>query len=113
MTVSSGRPPRSIIDRALLDLRDYRYAWLAVSLSDRIGYPRNLMSRYSAVKSDMVDEASTAKVVGKDLAGKDSVAGPVAFLRTARFLADTLEGIRRTGRVPLARCHIAVRPGDR
>lgn len=50
---------------------------------------------------DLVADALQAKGIGPEMAGEEWISGPLSVLRTIRFLQATLEGIRRSGEVPL------------
>lgn len=108
-------PPReptshADIDRALTTLTERSPAWAALSLDDRIAYLRSLLAGTFAAAPGLVADACAAKgLVGRQ-AGEEWVATVVSTLRTTRILLDTLEGIRRTGRVPLPESAVRVRP---
>ena len=93
--------PPFLADRALATLRDRARSWAALPLADKVGYLRSAARATIAVAPGMIDEALAAKGVDRRYSGEDWVSGPVTMLRTMRFLADTLEHIDRTGRVPI------------
>lgn len=105
--------PTPVLDADLAILADHARAWLDLSLEDRIGHLRQVVTRFLSVSEDLVDAAVRAKGVGPELAGEDWVSGPISFIRTCRFLVETLEGIARTGRVPLPDGAFGVRPDGR
>lgn len=98
------------VDAAVETLARRAPAWAAVPVTERVAMLRDLAQRFLAVGDDLVADAVRAKGVDASYGGEDWVSGPISFIRTCRFLADTLEGIARTGRVPIADDAIGVRP---
>ena len=108
-------PPRepaseAEIDRSLATLTERAPAWAALSLDDRIAYLRSLLAGAFAAAPGLVADACAAKGLVGLQAGEEWGATVVAMLRTMRILLDTLEGIRRHGRVPLPESAVRVRP---
>jgi hypothetical protein len=83
-----------------------------VPIGERVAILRD-QARLAAVGDDLVADAVKAKGVDPSYGGEEWVSGPISFIRTCRFLADTLEGIARTGRVPLPDDAIGARPDGR
>lgn len=90
------------LDTAVRSVAARADAWVQVPVAEKAALLRQVMRRFHEVSDDLVADALDAKGVPAAFAGEDWVTGPVAFLRTCRFLADTLEGIATTGRVPIA-----------
>ena len=115
--------PPTTLQASLETLARNRQAWLAVPLIDKVAYLRSITHRFLEVSDDLVADALAAKGLDPSYAGEEWVSGPVSFFRTCRFLAESLAGIARTGRVPIAdgaigegpdgRVTIDVMPGDR
>jgi acyl-CoA reductase-like NAD-dependent aldehyde dehydrogenase len=115
--------PSTTLQASLETLARNRQAWLAVPLIDKIAYLRTITDRFLEVSDDLVADALAAKGLDPSYAGEEWVSGPVSFFRTCGFLAESLAGIARTGRVPIAdgaigegpdgRVTIDVMPGDR
>lgn len=111
------------LDASLRTLTAHRDAWLAVPTTEKVGHLRRVMARFLEVSDDLVADALVAKGLDASYAGEDWVSGPISFLRTCRFLAETLDAIVRTGRVPVddaaigagpdGRVTVDVMPGDR
>ena len=113
--LASPPPPReptshADIDRALATLTERSPAWSALPLDDRIAYLRSLLAGTFAAAPGLVADACAAKGLAGPQAGEEWVAAIVSMLRTMRVLLDTLEGIRRHGRVPLPESAVRVRP---
>jgi acyl-CoA reductase-like NAD-dependent aldehyde dehydrogenase len=106
------RPPTSSpdIDRSLATLAERAPAWAALPLDDRIGFLRSLHARTWAAAPGLVADTCRAKGLGGVQAGEEWVAAVVSMLRTMRLLLDTLEGIRRSGRVEVPESAVRVRP---
>jgi len=115
--------PPATLDASLQTLAAHRESWLAVPAHEKVGHLRTVMRRFAEVSDDLVADALTAKGLDASYAGEDWVSGPISFLRTCRFLAETLDAIVRTGRVPIedaaigagpdGRVTVDVMPGDR
>jgi acyl-CoA reductase-like NAD-dependent aldehyde dehydrogenase len=101
---------RPDVDLAVSRLEERSQAWAALSLEDRIAYLRSAYRGTWAEAPGLVADACAAKGLVGSQAGEEWVAGIIPQLRTMRILLDTLEGIRRTGRVPLPEGAVAVRP---
>jgi acyl-CoA reductase-like NAD-dependent aldehyde dehydrogenase len=101
------------IDAAVETLTRRAPAWAAVPIGERVAMLRDLVARLLEVSDDLVAAAVKAKGVDASYGGEEWVSGPISFIRTCRFLADTLEGIARTGQVPMADDAIGVRPDGR
>ncbi len=99
------------IDQSLATLTGRAPAWAALSLDERIAYLRSLLARSFAAAPGLVTDACSAKGFVGGQAGDEWGATVVSMLRTMRILLDTLEGIRRHGRVPLPESAVGVRPG--
>lgn len=109
---SSVPPPTSAfqLDRSLATLQRQAAGWLEVPLGRKVEYLRSIARRTLEAAPALVGDALVAKGVDELWAGEDWVAGPLTQLRTVRFLIDTLEGIERTGRIPLRDRDISTRP---
>ncbi len=101
------------LDAALTTLAQRAPVWAAVPIPVRVEMLRDLIVRLISVSDDLVADAVAAKGVPASYRGEEWVSGPISIIRTCRFLADTLEGIARTGRVPLADDAIAARHDGR
>lgn len=101
---------RPEVDAALATLRERAATWAALPLDDRIEYLRSLLRGMWAEAPGLVADAGAAKGISGAQAGEEWVAAAGAELRTVRILLDTLQGIRRTGRVPLPASAIRTRP---
>ena len=84
--------------------------WAALPLGERIAYLRSLLAATYRAAPGLVADTCAAKGWGSLQAGEEWVATVISMLSTMRILLDTLEGIRRTGRVPLPESAVAVRP---
>lgn len=84
--------------------------WAALSLDDRIEYLRSVLRRTMADAPRLVADACAAKGITGAAAGEEWGANILTQARTLAILLDTLEGIRRTGRVPLPRSAVHTRP---
>ena len=113
-TVSTPPPrvatSRADIDLALATLTERAPAWAALSLDDRITYLRSLLAGTWAAAPGLVADTCAVKGFVGPQAGEEWVATVVSMLRTMRIMLDTLEGIRRSGRVPLPGSAVRVRP---
>ncbi|MBN2114682.1 MAG: aldehyde dehydrogenase family protein [Acidimicrobiia bacterium] len=108
-------PPRPAtshadIDRSLATLTERAPVWAGLSLNDRIDYLRSLLHGAYRAAPGLVADACAAKGLVGGQAGDEWGATVVSMMRTMRILLDTLEGIRREGRVPLSRSAVRVRP---
>ena len=102
--------PTGTIDASLETLAQRAPAWAAVPVGERAAMLRDLGTRFLDVSDDLVADAIAAKGLDASYGGEDWVSGPISFIRTTRFLADTLEGIARTGRVVLGDRDFSARP---
>lgn len=103
--------PFATLDASLDTLARRAPDWSAVPTGERAALLRQVAARFLQVSDDLVADAVIAKGVDRSYGGEDWVSGPISFLRTCRFLADTLEAIERTGRVPLPDEAFEERPG--
>jgi acyl-CoA reductase-like NAD-dependent aldehyde dehydrogenase len=101
---------RAEIDRSLATLSERAPAWAALPLDDRIGYLRSLLAGVYSATPGLVADACAAKGFSGPEEGEEWVATGASMLRTISILLDTLEGIRRNGRVPLPPSAVRVRP---
>jgi len=101
------------IDRALETLREQAPAWAELSLAARIEHLKTLLRRTAEVGPGLVEAAGVAKGGGDRFVGEDWVGGVAVQARALRVLIDTLEGIERSGRVPIDPGHISVRDDGR
>jgi len=101
MTTVIPETPAATLDAEVGTLASNAEAWLRVPVADKVAMLREVVRRFAEVSADLVADAIAAKGVGAEFAGEEWVAGPISVIRTARFLADTMEAIDRTGRVPL------------
>lgn len=97
------------IDQSVETLRSRAADWSAVPIERKIEYLRAVQGGTLAVAHDLVAEAMAAKGVSERVAAEDWLSGPIIILRTLRFLIETLESIRRTGRVPIEDRDVSVR----
>lgn len=106
-------PPTSEFqaDRSLQTLASRAAAWAALPLGRRIDHLRTLLHRTGEVGPDLVAAAVAAKGNDRHLAGEDWVGAVSIQARTIRALLATLEGIRRTGRVPVSADRVSTRAG--
>ncbi|HEX5630243.1 MAG TPA: aldehyde dehydrogenase family protein [Acidimicrobiia bacterium] len=102
--------PFAAVDASLDTLSRRASAWAMVPAGERAALLRRVAARFLQVSDDLVADAIVAKGVDRSYGGEDWVSGPISFLRTCRFLADTLEAISRTGRVPLPDAAFTERP---
>jgi acyl-CoA reductase-like NAD-dependent aldehyde dehydrogenase len=101
---------RPELDASLAVLSERSAAWAAMGIDDRIAYLRSVLRGTLAVAPALVADAVAAKGNLPEMGADDWIAGIIPQLRTVRSLAETLEGIRRTGRVPLGGSDITTRP---
>jgi len=104
--------PVATLDSAVATLSTRARAWMDTPVREKVALLREVTARFAEISSDLVADAVAAKGVDASYAGEDWVSGPLAVLRTARFLADTIEGIDRTGRVPIPDRAIRERPDE-
>jgi acyl-CoA reductase-like NAD-dependent aldehyde dehydrogenase len=97
-------------DAALATLTQRSATWAALPLDGRIEYLRSLLRKTIAEAPDLVAEACAAKGIDGARAGEEWGANILTQARTLAILLDTLEGIRRTGRVPLPDSAVRTRP---
>ena len=110
MTGHLPETPTTTLDAAVTTLAGNASAWVRIPLGAKLGYLRQVLRRFAEVSPDLVRDAVAAKGVDATYAGEDWVSGPLSVLRTSRFLATTLQGIDRTGAVPLPDDAIKERP---
>src|SRR3990172_13196865 len=110
MTGHLPEPPTTTLDAAVTTLAGNASAWVRIPLGAKLGYLRQVLRRFAEVSPDLVRDAVAEKGVDATYAGEDWVSGPLSVLRTSRFLATTLQGIDRTGAVPLPDDAIKERP---
>jgi acyl-CoA reductase-like NAD-dependent aldehyde dehydrogenase len=117
MTAASASPfprheptSRSEADAALATLQERSAAWAALSLDDRIEYLRSILRGTMADAPALVADTCAAKGISGAQAGEEWGANILTQARTLHLLIDTLEGIRRTGRVPLRDSAVRTRP---
>jgi len=118
MTTPAFAPPwprheptsRPEADAALATLSERSAAWAALSLDDRIEYLRSALRGTMAEAPGLVAAACAAKGINGAQAGEEWGANILTQARTLHILLDTLEGIRRTGRVPLPDSAVRSRP---
>jgi acyl-CoA reductase-like NAD-dependent aldehyde dehydrogenase len=105
-------PPSSTfhLDRSVATLRERAAAWPAVPIERKIQYLRGIIDRTAVTGAALVRDAIAAKGGDRRYAGEDWVGGPTIQTRAVRVLAGTLEGIRRTGRVPIPAGRVSTRP---
>jgi len=101
---------RSEADAGLATLRERAPAWASLAIDDRIEYLRSILRGTMAEASAVVEDSCAAKGIDGARAGEEWAANVLTQARTLRILIDTLEGIRRTGRVPLPRSAVRTRP---
>jgi len=89
------------IDAAIGTVDSNSSRWASLPVAEKAGLLAELRRRFAAVSDDIVAEALEAKGLGDRYAGEDWASGPLAVIRTVRFLEDTLRGISETGRVPI------------
>jgi acyl-CoA reductase-like NAD-dependent aldehyde dehydrogenase len=111
----SARPPheptsRPEADAALATLTERSAAWAGLPIGARIDYLRSLLRRMMQDAPALVAESCAAKGIDGPRAGEEWAANILTQARTMAILLDTLEGIRRTGRVPLRPSAVRTRP---
>lgn len=101
----------SEMDAMLTDLRESAPRWVAASLDERIELLERVMADTRAVAEAWTQEAMTAKGLTPEmgLEWEEMFGGPVAVVRNARLLRDTLLSIRDDGR-PIPPGPITQRP---
>lgn len=110
MTLHLPETTPAMLDRAVATLGAHARAWSEMPVREKVGHLREVARRYLEVSEEIVRDALVAKGVGEAHAGEEWASGPLSVLRTIRFLAETLEGIGRTGEVPLRDGAIRERP---
>ncbi len=98
------------LERSLETLSSRAGDWVEVPLAARIEYLRVLLRRTAEVGPAMVHAAAEAKGAGRRFSGEDWVGSIAIQARSLRVLIDTLQGIERTGRVPITADHVSTRP---
>ncbi len=101
--------PLPVIDRSLATLAAGRQRWLDVPLRDKVEYLRDAARTSFDAAPGFIADAVAAKGVPPELGSEDWIATFTTQLRTIRILADTLEHLDRTGRVPVTDDMIRVR----
>jgi len=101
---------RPEVDAALATLNERAPTWAALSLGDRIEYLRSLLRRTMELAPSLIADSCDAKGIDGPRAGEEWGANILTQARTMHILLDTLEGIRRTGRVPLPSSAVRTRP---
>lgn len=109
MTLRRRNPdtPAFMVDRALQTLSEHAVGWSRLTPAVKAEYLGGIARGTIRVAEAIVADALAAKGVDHRYSGEDWVAGPVTILRNVRLLADTLEHLDRTGRVPIAADQIA------
>ncbi len=97
-------------DAQLATLTERSAVWAALPIGDRIAYLRSLLERTMADAPSQVADSCAAKGIEGARAGEEWGANILTQVRTMAILLDTLEGIRRTGRVPLPDSAVRTRP---
>ena len=97
------------VDASVQTLAGRSRAWLDVPIAEKADHLRAVMARFVDVSDDLIADAVRAKGLDASYGGEDWVSGPISFLRTCRFLAETLDGIDQTGR---RACRRGVRGSD-
>ncbi len=100
------------LDQDLELLSSRADAWLQTSVDEKINYLKSLQIGTYQVAHDQVKAAAKSKglIYGTATAAEDYLAGPVVQLRTLRLLINSLEEIKRHGRVQLSSKKITTRP---
>lgn len=112
MTTTDAAPPTSrfLLDRSIATLKGRAAVWAERPIGERIADIKLLRARTFEVAPDIVAAACAAKGISGQAMGEEWVGGPLTALRTMRFLQGTLEGIRRSGEVPVPDTAIRERP---
>ncbi len=103
--------PATTVDASLQTLARRSRSWLDVPIADKAELLRTVMARFVDVSDDLIANALLTKGLDASYGGEDWVSGPISFLRTCRFLAETLDGIDQTGGVALLDEALGERPG--
>lgn len=87
------------LEQALAVLRERATAFARAPLGDKVGWLREIGSRFHELSPRMVAAACEAKGValGSPLEGEEWVAGPVPIIRNLKQLAESLDQVRRAG----------------
>ncbi|MEK7252352.1 MAG: hypothetical protein AAB198_03740 [Actinomycetota bacterium] len=101
------------VDASVQTLAGRSRVWLDVPIAEKADHLRTVMARFVDVSDDLIADAVRAKGLDASYGGEDWVSGPISFLRTCRFLAETLDGIDQTGRVALVDEAFGERPDGR
>lgn len=104
------RSGQAELEESLKTLSMSATGWRRMPLEEKARLLRLVARRFFEVSDDLVAASLAAKGASPDLAGEEWVSGPVAVLRTWRFLAGSLEAIARTGRVALGDSAFDTRP---
>ena len=99
------------IDGAVTTVAGTASRWLALPVAEKADHLSEIRRRFAAASDDIVAAALAAKSLDQRYAGEDWVSGPMAVIRTIRFLEGTLGGIAASGRVPIPDSAIRERPG--
>ena len=96
------------IERSLADLSETKDRWLRLPLARKIEYAKSLLEGTVRTAPGQVRAACEAKGVPFDSprAGEDWIGGPYIVTRTLRLLIESLESLRRDGRVRLDRARV-------
>ncbi len=101
MTAVIPDTPPATLDAEVETLAAHAPAWVRIPTGEKAALLREVARRFAEISADLVADSIAAKGVGPEYAGEEWIAGPISVIRTARFLADTLEAIDRTGQVPI------------
>lgn len=94
--VDSGLPE---LEQALAVLRERASSFARAKVADKVGWLREMGSRFRELSPRLVAAAGAAKGVpsGSPLEGEEWQSGPVAIIRNLKQLADSLDQVRRGG----------------
>ncbi|MDH3745152.1 MAG: aldehyde dehydrogenase family protein [Acidobacteriota bacterium] len=101
--ISSAATLGAVLDPAVMELRETSERWARLPLARKIEYARQALQGTARTAEGQVQAAVAAKGLSPDspATGEEWIAGPYITLRVLRLLIETLEGLRRDGRVPL------------
>jgi len=98
------------LDSAVSTVGEAASRWLALPVEEKADRLAELRRRFAEVSADIVAEGLAAKGLDERYAGEEWASGPLAVIRTIRFLEDSLRGIAASERVPIADSNIRERP---
>ena len=99
------------LDLAVAEVSERKEHWLKLPLPLKIEYARSILEGTVRVAKGQVEAAVQAKGVALDspLAGEDWISGPYVTVRVLRLLIQSLEQLRRCGRIVIDPRHVRER----